>query len=117
MRKLYREKLRVIEAYQWFKNGDHPLDSPDIATDPSGVKIMGEGKIVGFYKEGDNNHYNDDFSKPCSVCNKSLKIHGSIEEQGVKLRVCPGSWIVTNKDSYKVMSNDQFIEQFELVEE
>lgn len=91
-------KEENIEAYQWFKNGDHPKDNCDQLVDGQGVIASGEGHIVGYYP------YPDDAEKICEHCDKPFKEHGKI---GIDLLlnkqigtgpeiVCPGMWIQTH---------------------
>lgn len=65
----YRKKPIVIEAVQWFKDGDHP--SVNVALFPLPVK-------------------ND----KCFICGKSTP-HGKIQTLEGQFHVCPGDWIVT----------------------
>lgn len=86
-----------IEAYQWFKNGDHPKDDCDQLVGEDGEINNGEGHVVGFYP------YPDDNTKICELCDKPYLDHGKI---GIDLLfnrkngtgpeiVCPGMWIRT----------------------
>ena len=76
----FRKKPVVIEATQWFKNGDHPEDGPGI-----------EGKVVLFF------NYSDvaDAAAQCSSCSQSLRLHGRIGTLEGHHIVCPGDWIIT----------------------
>ena len=50
----YRKKPVVIEATQWFKNGDHPEDDRGTFTDSeTGEPFLGEGKVVRYYGHPD----------------------------------------------------------------
>lgn len=91
-------KEENIEAYQWFKNGDHPKDDCDQLVDGNGTISNGEGKVVGYFP------YPDDADKICERCNKAFSEHGKI---GVDLLlnkkagegpeiICPGTWIQTH---------------------
>ena len=66
----YRKKPVVIEATQWFKDGDHP-------------------KVISFKNSPKLK------KKLCSGCGQSLILHGDIMTlEGVHI-VCPGDWIIT----------------------
>ena len=61
----YRKKPVVVEAVQWFKNGDH-FRSPD---------------VLG--------------TKKCENCGKYMHVHGCVETLEGWHIVCPGDWIIT----------------------
>lgn len=79
----FRKKPVVIEATQWFKNGDHPLDGDD--------KRM-EGAVVRYFRHPD---IKDD--DRCQLCDRAMIDHGWIDtlESPDGFRVCPGDWIIT----------------------
>ena len=89
----YRKKPVVIEATQWFKNGDHPEDQcEEIAGSMQG--LLTEGKVVRFFcrpdSPGDDN---------CKHCGALMHNHGWIDtleggNDGAQV-VCPGDWIIT----------------------
>jgi hypothetical protein len=97
----FRKKPVVIEATQWFKNGDHP---EDYAKDTEGfengrvVIFSGaerkeknwEGGVVRYYRrpEGDG-------EKLCMYCNVRMHEHGWIDTSEGGHIVCPGDWIIT----------------------
>lgn len=97
----FRKKPVVIEASQWFKNGDHPLD---YAEDEHGFedgdirvftgaerKSKGwEGSVVRYYR-----HPDVPGDKPCEQCGKIHHVHGWIDTLEQGHRVCPGDWIIT----------------------
>lgn len=76
----YRKKPVVVEAHQWFKNGDHPEDNPD---------NFGEGKLVRYFRRPDEQGKN-----PCPVCGRIMHDHGWIDTLEAGHRVCPGDWII-----------------------
>jgi hypothetical protein len=78
---LYRKKPIVIEATQWFKNGDHPEDW---------MFKDGEGAVVRYYLRHDVSG-----DKPCEQCGKPHRMHGWIDTLEQGHRVCPGDWIIT----------------------
>ena len=75
----YRKKPVVIEAVQWFKNGDHPDDGP----------AHMEGKVVRYFRSG---VFGD---SDCQHCKAPVRYHGWIDTLGGGYCVCPGDWIIT----------------------
>jgi hypothetical protein len=76
----YRKKPVVIEATQWFRNGNHPLDG-----DPST-----EGKLVRYFRRPDVNGVST-----CKHCSNIMQDHGWIDTLEGGHIVCPGDWIIT----------------------
>jgi len=97
----FRKKPVVIDATQWFKNGDHPLDySVDHDGFDNGelVKIPKE-KREALNWEGDVVRY---FRRPdvpdtdlCQHCGEMMHVHGWIDTLEGGHIVCPGDWIIT----------------------
>jgi len=96
-------RKNIVEANQWFKNGDHPLDytetqigfvgDEEIEYTPERRKQLGfEGDVVRYYR-----HPNVDGSKECEYCGNIFHVHGWIDLLGGGHIVCPGDWIITNK--------------------
>ena len=89
----YRKKPIVIDATQWFKNGDHPdddvfrpfEDTGKIPTEPR------EGKIVRYFRVPDPNWAG---SVVCSKCGHIMHDHGWIDTLEDGHNVCPGDWII-----------------------
>lgn len=97
----FRKKPVVIDATQWFKNGDHP---EDYAKDHDGLEggvlrvFTGaerkakdwEGDIVRYYRhpavEGDT---------PCKHCGGRMHDHGWIDTLEGGHIVCPGDFVIT----------------------
>ena len=98
---LYRKKPVVIEASQWFKNGDHPKDY---------------SKKVGGFEDGYWRNYSASFRKDsdwegdivrryrapeidgnnqCKHCGKTMHVHGWIDTLEGGHIVCPGDWVIT----------------------
>lgn len=88
----FRKRPVVIDADQWFKNGDHPDD--DCHNIPVGPNIpsfsKSEGKVVRRYRRPDV-----DGSRPCEHCGKTMDAHGWIDTLEAGHNVCPGDWIIT----------------------
>ncbi len=97
----FRKKPVIIDATQWFKNGDHPLD---FVKEHDGLengelrtfsgrerKEKGwEGDIVRYYRNpyvrGENT---------CQNCGNLLHVHGWIDTLEGGHIVCPSDWIIT----------------------
>jgi len=75
----FRKKPVIVEAYRWFKNGDHPLDEND-----------GEGKVVRYFR-----HPYIFGQSRCSKCHSIMHEHGWIDTLEDGHNVCPGDWIIT----------------------
>lgn len=76
----FRKKPVIIEATQWWKNGDHPEDGG------SGF----EGKVVHYFR-----HPGIADTSICPECNLIMHKHGFIDTLEGGYRVCPGDWIIT----------------------
>ncbi len=76
----FRTRPIVIEAEQWFQNGDHSQDG-----DPTT-----EGKVVRYFRRPDV-----DGHSVCSECGLTFHVHGWIDTREDGHRVCPGDWIIT----------------------
>lgn len=94
----FRKKPVVIEATQWFKNGDHPFDYSRTLRDgcvstPTAEERRAqgwEGDIVRYYRRPDVPS-----SKECHHCGSSMHAHGWIDTLEGGHVVCPGDWIIT----------------------
>ena len=88
----FRKKPVVIEAFRWFKNGDHPDDDcfrpfEDTGIDPIEAR---EGAVVRYYRTPDL-----DGNSMCSHCSFIFHEHGWIDTLEGGHNVCPGDWIIT----------------------
>jgi hypothetical protein len=97
----FRKKPVVIEATQWFKNGDHP---EDYAKDHDGFEngklrvFTGaerkskewEGDVVRYFR-----HPGVSGSDGCRKCDALMNYHGWIDTLEGGHIVCPGDWIIT----------------------
>jgi len=91
----FRKKPIVIEATQWFKNGDHPEDDCFRPYEDTGAipKTPREGKVVRYYR-----HPEVPGDTPCisSIpCQHTMHDHGWIDTAEGGHNVCPGDWIIT----------------------
>lgn len=88
----YQTKTEIVEATQWFKNGDHPLDDvwrkfEDTGAHPTEPR---EGKIVRYFR-----HPNVPGETICDFCSIKIHHHGWIDQGGKGLTVCPGDYVIT----------------------
>lgn len=97
----FKKKPVIIEATQWFKNGDHPLDYSKSHEGFEGGKLrvctVEERKANGW--EGDIVRY---FRTPevsgestCKHCGLAMHEHGWIDTLEGGHIVCPADWIIT----------------------
>lgn len=89
----FRKKPVIIDATQWFRNGDHPLDNATEMFDcPAGQRPVAirEGLIVRYYRHPDVSG-----KSLCEQCGKTYQIHGWVDTLEQGHRVCPGDWIIT----------------------
>ena len=83
----YRKKPIVIEASQWFKNGDHPEDHINVR---GTARQAWEGEVVRYFRRPDV-----DGQSICDECGNQFHVHGWIDTKEDGHRVCPGDWIIT----------------------
>jgi len=76
----YEKRTETIEAHQWLKNGDHPLDG-----DPSN-----EGDFVRYYR------HPDVLRAALCNCGNNFHDHGWIDRFNTV--VCPGDYILFNEE-------------------
>ena len=98
----YRKKPVIIEATQWFKNGDHPndYDKPVTGINEKGAYIKftpneskqygWEGQIVKYFRKSDLNG-----RTKCMHCGSIMHVHGWIDTLEGGHVVCPRDWIIT----------------------
>jgi hypothetical protein len=119
----YRKKPIVIEATQWFKNGDHPADydnnvngleggQPHTWSGMEARELGWEGQIVRYFRRPDVPG-----PKACQHCDKTMHVHGWIDTKEGGHIVCPGDWIITGVagENYPCKP-DIFAATYELVE-
>lgn len=92
----YRRKPAVVEAIQWFRNGDHPFDDSTPVDTAGPSTTLTEGKVVKFFRRL---HVPGD--RICSECGNVMHKHGLImglnEEEEI---VHPGDYILTHTQGY-----------------
>lgn len=88
----YRKKPVVIEATQWFENGDHPLDDVMRPFEDTGKipAVPREGKVVRYFRRPDISGCD-----VCRHCHRSMHVHGWIDTMDGGHNVCPGDFIIT----------------------
>lgn len=86
----FRKKPVVIEATQWFQNGDHPEDACEVIHSGSFFDFFSEGKVVRYFRRPDVSG-----TSVCQQCNRVMHVHGWVDTKEGGHIVCPGDWIVT----------------------
>lgn len=86
----FRKKPVVIEATQWFRNGDHPEDDIQTITPAGGKPFPSEGKVVRYFRRPDVLGTNN-----CNHCSYTMHEHGWIDTLEGGHIVCPGDWVIT----------------------
>ena len=120
----YRNKPVVIEATQWFKNGDHPLDyvKDHIGFEKGNLRIFTgvermalgwEGSVVRYYRTPSR-----DVKTPCKHCGQIMHDHGWVDTLEGGHIVCPGDYIITGvKGEHYPCKPYIFAATYEIVEE
>jgi len=107
----YRKKPVVIEAVQWFKNGDHPEDHVGAPEGPYDPKR--EGTLVRYYRDP---NVKGDYV--CSHCERVMHDHGWIDTLEGSHIVCPGDWIIRGiKGEFYPCKPDIFEATYEAVDD
>lgn len=78
----FLRKPEVVEAYQWFKNGDHPEDQGSET----------EGSVVRYYR-----HPSIAGAALCPKCHIIMHEHGWIDQSSNGQNVCPGDWVIKDQ--------------------
>mgnify|MGYP007117493273 CR=1 FL=1 len=110
----YRTKPVVVEATQWFKNGDHPNDEVEFTEigEYGGVR-RGEGRVVRYFRTP-----GCDGQDECEHCANVMHDHGWIDTLEGGHIVCPGDWIITGvAGEFYPCKPDIFDATYELVGE
>jgi hypothetical protein len=102
----YRKKPVVIEASQWFKNGDHPEDGDERFASGEFKGELLEGKIVRRY-----NHPEKNGIMKCQHCQEKMYNHGWIDTLEGGHIVCPGDWIITGVKGERYPCKPDIFEQ------
>jgi hypothetical protein len=119
----FRKKPLVVEATQWFKNGDHPLDYSYARQGLEAGKLRvftaaeckaneWEGAIVRYFR-----HPNVPSDTQCRNCGVIMHLHGWIDTTEGGHIVCPGDWIITGvAGEHYPCKPAIFVESYEPVE-
>lgn len=119
----YKMKPVIIEATQWFKNGDHPLDYSKTHTGLENGELRQfyleerrmlewEGDVVRYYR-----HPKMDGQHKCRRCGNIMHDHGWIESIKSDHIVCPGDYILTDATGeYYPCKPDVFAATYEVIE-
>lgn len=112
----FRKKPVVIDAVQWFINGDHPDDNCPVFQRPTGpegqmMDYPGEGKVVRYFR-----HPNVPGDGGCTTCGALYHRHGWIDTLEGGHIVCPGDWIITGIKGGYPCKPDIFFATYEPVE-
>ena len=118
----YQSKPKTVEATQWFRNGDHPLDDCEIFQRPAGLNgemmdYPGEGKVVRYFRHPDISG-----KLVCDACGKTMHDHGWIDSTNTLnpsgCTVCPGDYVVTEMSDatkYYPCKPDVFEASYQLI--
>jgi len=106
----YQTTTPMIEATQWFKNGDHPEDEA-VRTGADGGFQTWEGKVVRYYR-----HPGYRGESRCPHCQYIMHDHGWIDSGGDGKVVCPGDFVVTTHRGHHPMKPEAFMAIFGVAE-
>ena len=112
----YRKKPVVIEATQWFKNGDHPKDYAESIWGFENGEVREfagetrrangwEGGVVRYFRRPDV-----DGATPCKHCGNTMHVHGWIDTLEGGHIVCPKDWIITGVQGEFYPCKDEIFE-------
>jgi len=110
----YKRKETVVEATQWFKNGDHPDDACHMVPVAQGEQpFLSEGKIVRRYR---NPMIRGDAM--CAQCSRTFDDHGFLDFYPEGQKVCPGDFVCADDNGRRfAVRADLFAETYEPVEQ
>jgi hypothetical protein len=86
----FRKKPVVVEANQWFRNGDHPDDHIRVIKASDGEEFPSEGRVVRYFRDPTIGG-----TIRCGECDRMMHDHGWIDQSIDGLVVCPGDWVIT----------------------
>jgi hypothetical protein len=111
----FRKKPAIIEATQWMKNGDHPLDYTDDIEGRERKRLRWEGDMVRYFRHPDKAYAGE---RQCEKCGQIMHKHGWIDTLEGGHIVCPGDWIITGvKGEHYPCKPDIFAATYDPVEE
>ena len=111
----YRRLPLVVQAAQWFRNGDHPEDyardrqgferGQSVVYDGAYCKAQGwEGAVVRYYRHLTGRAY-------CPRCGGATALHGWIDTQEGGHVVCPGDWVITEASGERYPLKDRVFKE------
>lgn len=107
----FKKRPTLIEATQWFRNGDHPDDESHQIDSSDGSTRLSEGKVVREFKS-----LNIPGDRVCRICGNIMQKHGELtnSHNDVDEIICPGDYIITDSQGrrYKMP-----VKEFELMYE
>lgn len=86
----HRKKPVVVEATQWFRNGDHPDDNTRTVHVEDRPNFQSEGEVVRYYRRPDDSGH-----RICDHCGQIMHKHGWIDTFEGGHIVCPGDYVIT----------------------
>lgn len=91
----FRKRPVVVEATQWFRNGDHPDDNcrKIVPVPGDGDAYMSEGKIVRRFRRPDVP--GGSLCTSSIPCGSAMIEHGWIDTPEGGHTVCPGDYVIT----------------------
>lgn len=116
----YQSRPVVIEATQWWKNGDHPLDrvgeqvrEPTSDARADKFYTRQEGAIVRYFR-----HPAPEFCGECHCedCGRKFHDHGWIDTAQGGHKVCPGDFVINEafaEGKFYPCKPDVFISRYE----
>jgi hypothetical protein len=115
-------KTALIEASQWFKNGDHPHDHVgeiliDLMSPQDRSKDYArlEGAVVRFFRRPEPEYSGDKIHVDCGF---TWHNHGWIDDLEGGHVVCPGDWVATGVHGENwAIKPSIFAASYELVKE
>ena len=109
----FSKKPIVIDAHQWFKNGDHPQDESKMITAGNGIPFLSEGLVVRRFR-----HPSISGEVVCGKCENTMHVHGWIDTLEDGHNVCPGDWIIKGiKGEIYPCKPDIFVATYEPIDE
>jgi hypothetical protein len=116
----FRKRPIVIEAVQWWKNGDHPLDYTDNHISGMSAEYRRrenwEGELVHYFRHPSKAYAGE---RHCEQCGQIMHKHGWMDTLEGQHVVCPGDWIITGVkgEHYPPCKPDIFEATYECVED
>lgn len=116
----FTRKDAILEAHQWFKNGDHPLDyiNPRLGSvvggpthfTPEQCKAHDyEGELVRRFRRPDVPG-----NSICLSCGTEMNKHGFLDFTALGKTVCPGDWVITYRNGqHSVRRARDFLKVYE----